>query len=61
MINFRTACQAQGSGAFFIFSRNRLGMCLDAGDVLDISTPAPPCTVQTVVPTQSVPIRSGQP
>jgi hypothetical protein len=60
MVNFRTACQAWNSGGFFVFNRTRLGMCLDANDVLDVSTPAPPCTVQSVVPTQSVPIRSGQ-
>jgi hypothetical protein len=61
MVTFRSACQAMSSGAFFILERNRLGICLDANDRLDISTPAPPCTVQSVVPTQSVPIRSGQP
>jgi hypothetical protein len=60
MVTFRTSCQARASGAFFILRRDRLGECLDAGDLFEVSTPAPPCTVQSIAPLQSIPVQGGR-
>ena len=60
MVTFRTTCQARSAGAFVILHRDRLGQCVDAGDLFEISTPSPPCTVQSISPLQSVPVQGGR-
>jgi len=59
-VSFRNSCQARGAGAFFIMRHNRLGECMAAGDQFDISVPAPPCTIQSIAPLQSIPVQGGR-
>ena len=58
MVTFLASCASMSSGAFFVVDRQRVGECLDAGDVLDTSDNNT-CTVATVSELPSVSIRTG--
>ena len=58
MIIFRASCSAMSSGAFFIVNRERVGQCLDAGDVLDASDGIT-CVVSGVSELPAVAIKNG--
>jgi hypothetical protein len=54
MITFRGYCQAKSSAAYFIMRQPPLGFCLQRGDRLEVSVPAPPCVVASVTYLRSV-------
>lgn len=60
-ITFRGVCWAKASAAFFILNRDRLGPCLDAGDILDVSDNSTPCVVDQVTLLPSVEVKFGRP
>jgi hypothetical protein len=60
MITFRNYCQAMASGAYFILRAPPIGLCLDRGDRLDVSVPAPPCIIESITYLRSVRLTNGR-
>lgn len=60
-VTFKGVCWAKASAAFFVLNRDRLGPCLDAGDILDVSDNSTPCVVDQVTLLPSVEVRFGRP
>jgi hypothetical protein len=60
MITFRNYCQAMASGAYFILRQPPLGLCLDRGDRLDVSVPAPACVIESITYLRSVRLTNGR-
>ena len=59
-ITFRASCQVRQAGGYFVMERDRLGQCIDAGDLFRTNVPVADCVVASVAPLESVPIRNGQ-
>lgn len=49
-VTFRTPCQVDERGEYFVLNRARLGQYVAPGDVFDTSGTATPCTIESVTP-----------
>jgi hypothetical protein len=47
-ITFRARCMARSTAANFIITDHTSGICVTRGDRFALSTPQPPCTVESV-------------
>ena len=60
-VTFKGVCWAKASAAYFVLNRDRLGPCLDAGDILDVSDNSTSCVVDQVTLLPSVEVKFGRP
>jgi hypothetical protein len=49
-ITFRSFCQVEERGEFFVLDRFQLGQCVSPGDVFESSGTAAPCVIESVTP-----------